>query len=122
MSEHGLLCKGNRYTINIKIFSRYLLGDFTMAHVDKSESFLLRLRNQDTPTGVSGATIKMLMERTGLNRTEIAHLALRQMANRYLPQYEMDNGPLTAKQSAAIRANSTASSTPDESFSEGLFG
>lgn len=92
-----------------------------MAHVDKTESFLLRLRSQDTPTGISGATIRLLMERTGLNRTEITHLALRQMANQYLPRYEMDNGPLTAKQSAAIRAHSSASNTPDESFSEGLF-
>lgn len=92
-----------------------------MAHVDKTESFLLRLCNQDTPTGISGATIKMLMERTGLNRTEITHLALRQMANQYLPQYEMDNGPLTVKQSGAIRARSTASNTPDENFSERLF-
>jgi hypothetical protein len=102
-------------------YSTDFLGGPAVPLIDKSESFLLSFRSQDTPTAISSATFRMLMKRTGLNHTEIAHLALRQMANQYLPHYEMDNGPVTAKQSAAIRAHSTALNTPDESFSEGLF-
>jgi hypothetical protein len=102
-------------------YSTDSLGGSAVPLIDKSESFRLSFRSQDTPTAISSATFRMLMKRTGLNHTEIAHLALRQMANQYLPHYEMDNGPVTAKQSAAIRAHSTALNTPDESFSEGLF-
>lgn len=64
----------------------------------QTNGFLLRLRKQDTPTGVSRSTIEDLMALTGLSQTEVAHLALRQMADRYLPLYEEDDGPLTADQ------------------------
>lgn len=88
---------------------------------EKAESFLLRLRKQDTPTGVSGTTIELLMQQTGLSKTEVAHLALRQMADRYLPKYELDDGPLTPDQISAIRAASSATNIPEERFTERLF-
>ncbi len=73
-------------------------------NADKSsESFLLRLRKKDTPVGVSSETVSALMEKTGLSKTEIAHLALRMLADRYLPSYEMDGGPLTSSQINKIR-------------------
>jgi hypothetical protein len=83
--------------------------------------FLLRLRKKDTPTGVSGSTIENLMKLTGLSKTEIAHLALRQMADRYLPLYEQDEGALTTDQIRAIRNASSATNTPEEKFTERLF-
>lgn len=83
--------------------------------------FLLRLRKQDTPTGVSGSTIEHLMQLTGLSKTEVAHLALRQMADRYLPSYERDDGALTTDQIRAIRNASSATNTPEEKFTERLF-
>lgn len=85
------------------------------------ESFLLRLRKQDTPTGVSGSTIELLMEKTGLSKTEVVHFALRQMANLYLPKYELDDGPLTDAQISAIRAASPATNIPEEQFTARLF-
>lgn len=81
----------------------------------------MRLRKKDTPTGVSGSTIENLMKLTGLSKTEIAHLALRQMADRYLPLYEQDEGALTTDQIRAIRNASSATNTPEEKFTERLF-
>lgn len=92
-----------------------------MAQPDITDKFLLRMRPKDTPTGVSIATVELLMNQTGLNKTELVHYALRQMADRYLPRYEQDDGPLTAAQHEAIRATSSASETPDELFTERLF-
>ncbi len=85
------------------------------------ESFLLRLRKKDTPTGVSNITIESLMDLTGLTKTEVTHLALRQMADRYIPRYEKDDGPLTVQQIDAIRDASSATNIPEESFNERLF-
>ncbi|MYM90577.1 hypothetical protein GTP91_25815 [Rugamonas sp. FT82W] len=83
--------------------------------------FLLRLRERDTPTGVSEATVEKLMKVTGLTKTEVAHLALKQMAGRYLPFYEQDDGPLTIDQIRAIRQASSASDTPEEQFTQRIF-
>jgi DNA-binding transcriptional regulator GbsR (MarR family) len=88
---------------------------------EKSESVLLRLRKQDTPTGVSISTIDLLMEQTGMSKTEVIHLALRQLADRYLPKYELDDGPLTDAQMAAIRAASPVSNLPEERITRRLF-
>ena len=91
-------------------------------HAEKqSGGFHLRLRKQDTPTGVSASTVDRLVEVTGLSKTEVAHLALREMAERYLPKYEQDDGALTEKQIRAIRELSPATKTPDEKFTERLF-
>lgn len=87
----------------------------------KPASFLLRLKEQDTPTGVSEATVQKLMAITGLGKTELAHLALRDLAVRFIPQYEMDEGPLTPHHLQAIRALSAATGTPDAMFTERLF-
>lgn len=86
-----------------------------------SESILLRLRKQDTPTGVSGSTIELLVKTTGMSKTEVVHLALRQLADRYLPKYEEDDGPLTDAQISAIRSASTATNIPEEHFTARLF-
>ena len=88
---------------------------------EKPESILLRLRKQDTPTGVSNSTIDLLMSQTGLSKTEVIHFALRQLADRYLPKYELDDGPLTEAQHAAIRSASPASNIPEERITRRLF-
>ncbi|WP_225789612.1 hypothetical protein [Pseudomonas sp. Marseille-P8916] len=92
-----------------------------MAQADKAETFLVRLRPQDTPSGVSLSTIEMLMSQTGLNRTDVVHLALRELANRWLPKYEEDDGQLSDAHYQAIRAASTATDTPEELFTQRLF-
>ena len=64
---------------------------------ERTESVLLRLRKQDTPTGVSSSTIELLTKQTGLSKTEVIHFALRQLADRYLPKYELDDGPFNPR-------------------------
>lgn len=88
---------------------------------ENAATVLLRLRKQDTPTGVSSQTVELLTSQTGLSKTEVIHLALRQYADRVLPKYELDDGPLTDAQLAAIRAASPATNIPRERFTQGLF-
>jgi hypothetical protein len=90
-------------------------------NADKPETVLLRLRKQDTPLGVSSETIERLIQKSGMSKTEVIHLALREYADRVLPRYELDDGPLTDQQIAAIRAASPASHIPQERFKRGLF-
>ena len=88
---------------------------------NKAGSFLFRLRSKDTPTGVSAETLDKLMQETGLSKTEVTHLALRNLANSYLPAYEPDDGALTEAQYQHIREASNATDVPDDSFDEKLF-
>lgn len=62
-----------------------------------------RYRSFDSPTGVTRATAKRLAERLGVDETQVIHLALHELAMKVLPQYEADEGPLTASQVRQIR-------------------
>ncbi len=62
-----------------------------------------RYRSFDSPTGVTRATAKRLAERLGVDETQVIHLALHQLAVKILPQYEQDDGPLTAAQVRQIK-------------------
>ena len=62
-----------------------------------------RYRNFDSPTGVTRETAKRLAERLGVDETQAIHLALHQLAVKILPQYEQDDGPLTAAQVRQIK-------------------
>lgn len=87
----------------------------------KSKSFLFRFRAKDTPTGISNETFEKLIRETGLNQTELTHLALKEMAYKYLPLYEQDDGPLTSQQIEKIKTLSTATDIPEERYSNALF-
>lgn len=84
----------------------------------QTDSFLLRLRKKDTPTGVSVGTLSLLLDQTGLSKTELTHLALREFANKTLRRYEDDEGRLTDEQIAAIRAASPGTATKEDEFDE----
>lgn len=68
-----------------------------------TDQIAFRYRSVDSATGVSRETAKKLAERLGVDETQAIHHALREMAVRLLPQYEADNGPLTATQVRQIR-------------------
>lgn len=68
-----------------------------------SESILLRLRAKDTPTGVSHATAAKLMVQTDSSRTGVVHLALRRLADAYLPMLDAEDPALTPQQREAVR-------------------
>ena len=63
---------------------------------------LLRYRDTDSEYGVSRETATRLAHTLGLSETQVIHVALAKFARHALPQYEPDNGPLTAAQKKAI--------------------
>jgi hypothetical protein len=67
------------------------------------DQIAFRYRAADSKTGVTRDTAKRLAERLGVDETQAIHLALHDMAVRLLPQYEADDGPLTAAQVRQIK-------------------
>jgi len=64
---------------------------------------LLRYRPSDSPLGVSRDTTMRLADQLGVSETQVIHYALALLARQTLPAYEPDDGPLTARQVAAMR-------------------
>jgi hypothetical protein len=54
-----------------------------------------RYRPQDSATGVTRTTAKRLADVLGVDETQVIHLALHELATKFLPQYEADEGALT---------------------------
>ncbi len=82
---------------------------------------LLRLREKDTGNGVTRNTLKLLAKTLGVSETDAIHKALADSARAHLPQYEADNGPLTATQHAAV-ANAVKKVHGRAKVVESLFG
>ena len=68
-----------------------------------TEQIAFRYRAVDSGTGVTRETAKRLAECLGVDETQAIHIALHTMAVKLLPQYEADDGPLTAPQVRQIR-------------------
>jgi len=62
-----------------------------------------RYRATDSLTGVTRSTAKRLAEVLGVDETQVIHLALHEMATKFLPQYEADEGALSHAQMSQIR-------------------
>jgi hypothetical protein len=62
-----------------------------------------RYRTVDSPSGVTRRTAKRLAEHLGVDETQAIHQALHELAVRVLPQYERDEGPLSAAQMRQIQ-------------------
>jgi hypothetical protein len=62
-----------------------------------------RYRKIDSATGVTRETAKRLAEQLGVDETQAIHKALHDLAVKLLPQYEADDGPLTAAQVRQIK-------------------
>lgn len=62
-----------------------------------------RYRPQDSATGVTRDTAKRLADVLGVDETQVIHLALHEMATKFLPQYEADDGALTKAQLRQIK-------------------
>ena len=74
-----------------------------MAARSSADQIPFRYRAADSATGVTRDTAKRLAERLGVDETQAIHLALHDMAVKLLPQYEADDGPLTAAERRQIR-------------------
>ena len=80
-----------------------------MATRNSAHQIAFRYRPTDSTTGVTRDTAKRLAERLGVDETQAIHLALHEMAVKLLPQYEADDGPLTADQRRQIKKRTTQS-------------
>ena len=69
----------------------------------RSDQIPFRYRAVDSMTGVTRDTARRLGEVLGVDETAVIHMALHDLAVRLLPQYEPDDGPLTAGQVRQIR-------------------
>src|SRR5688500_5465249 len=65
------------------------------AHAAKAKTLLFRLRNTDSPYGVSASTLKALSTVMGVPETQVIHQALRKLADDFIPAYEADDGPVS---------------------------
>jgi hypothetical protein len=74
-----------------------------MAAKNLNTQIAFRYRPVDSATGVTRKTAKRLAEHLGVDETQVIHRALRELAVRVLPQYEPDDGPLSAAQVRQIR-------------------
>ena len=74
-----------------------------MPAITASNQIAFRYRAIDSATGVTRDTAKKLAERLGVDETQAIHHALRELAVKLLPQYEADDGPLTAAQVRQIK-------------------
>lgn len=75
-----------------------------MAAATAPDALLMRFEPVDTPAKVSRATLTSLARHLGFKRdSEVLHYAVSKLASEVLPAYEADDGPLTARQIAAIR-------------------
>ncbi len=68
-----------------------------------ADQIAFRYRSTDSSTGVSRATAQRLAQTLGVGETQAIHLALQAMAMKWLPQYEADDGPLSAAQLRQIK-------------------
>ena len=62
-----------------------------------------RYRPHDSATGVTRTTAKRLAEVLGVDETQVIHMALHELATKFLPQYEADEGALTKAQRKQIK-------------------
>jgi hypothetical protein len=70
-----------------------------------TDSLLLKFRPTDSVLGVTRKTVKAMATRLGVPETQVVHLALAKLAEDTLPGYQADDGPLTARQLAAVKAD-----------------
>jgi hypothetical protein len=68
-----------------------------------TDQIAFRYRSVDSATGVTRETAKRLAEQLGVDETQAIHRALHELAVRVLPQYEADDGALTATQLRQIK-------------------
>lgn len=68
-----------------------------------TQQIAFRYRAVDSTTGVTRETAKRLASHLGVDETQAIHYALHELALRVLPQYEADDGALTATQIKKIK-------------------
>ena len=68
-----------------------------------------RYRPKDSTTGLTRTTTKRLADVLGVDETQVIHLALHELAKKFLPQYKADEGALTKLQLNHIKKSAPKS-------------
>jgi hypothetical protein len=68
-----------------------------------SHQIIFRYSCADSTTGVTHATVKRLAAKVGVNKNQLIHIELHDLAVKLLPQYEADDGHLTNVQLRQIK-------------------
>ena len=68
-----------------------------------AQQIAFRYRATDSAFGVTRETAKRLADHLGVDETQAIHMALHELAVKLLPQYEADDGALTAAQLDQIK-------------------
>ncbi len=68
-----------------------------------TDNLLVKFREKDSPFGVTRRTVRAMAKELDVPETQVIHFALSKLAQDVLPAYEADDGPLKAKQIAALR-------------------
>jgi hypothetical protein len=90
---------------------------------DGTSGFLLKFRQADSSYGVTRGTVKAVSDALGLTETQVVHIALARLAHEVLPAYDLDGGPLTPSQLAALRQDAKDRLAKGEVLSkQSLFG
>jgi hypothetical protein len=74
-----------------------------MAASNPKTQIAFRYRTVDSASGVTRDTVKRLAAHLGVDETQAIHQALHDLAARVLPQYEPDDGSLSATQVRQIK-------------------
>lgn len=75
----------------------------SMSAKSAPDQIAFRYRTVDSSSGVTRATARRLAAQLGVDETQAIHTALRELAVKVLPQYEADDGAVTAAQIRKIR-------------------
>jgi phosphoenolpyruvate carboxylase len=81
------------------IYQKYII----MATRTITNQISFRYRVTDSTTGITRETAQRLAQQLGVDETQAIHRALHDLAIKILPQYEADDGPLTAAQLRQIK-------------------
>ena len=86
------------------------------------KSLLVRFRERDSREGITRATMKKIADALDLSETAALHRALVEYAQRFIPQYPRDNGPLTEAQyrkiAATVRGKHGSATVTESLFEE----
>jgi hypothetical protein len=88
-------------------------------HTDSS--IVVRLKKQDTPIGISRDTLDDLATQLNISKTEVMHMALREMADRYSVPYDLEGGQLKTEAYVPLHSLPEESLTPDQQFFKNHF-
>ena len=69
----------------------------------QGKSLLVRFRDRDSKDGVTRRTLKNVASALGLSETQAIHRALVEYAQRHVPRYAKDDGPLSDETHERIR-------------------